>query len=116
MVRAVGAFGVIRWDGLRWHHEPPISTWVDAVAGPFDAVVSSIAIHNVREHATIRSIYGEIFNLLNPGGCFLNLDRMRPSVNEQLGWLREAGYQRVQQFWDSGKRAIVGGFRQSQRK
>ena len=31
-VRAVGVFGVIRWDGLRWHHEPPISTWVDAVA------------------------------------------------------------------------------------
>jgi len=90
--------------------------WSKKLKGPFDAVVSSIAIHNVREHAAIRSIYGEIFELLNPGGCFLNLDRMRPSVNEQLGWLREAGYQRVQQFWDGGKRAIVGGFRQSQRK
>ena len=85
--------------------------WSKKLAGPFDAVVSSIAIHNVREHATIRSIYGESFELLNPGGCFLNLDRMRPSVNEQLDWLREAGYQQVQQFWDGGKRAIVGGFR-----
>ena len=58
--------------------------WSKKLKGPFDAVVSSIAIHNVREHATIRSIYGETFDLLNPGGCFLNLDRMRPSVNEQL--------------------------------
>ena len=87
--------------------------WSKKLEGPFDAVVSSIAIHNVREHATIRSIYAECFELLNRGGCFLNLDRMRPSVNEQLDWLRQAGYQQVQQFWDGGKRAIVGGFRQS---
>jgi tRNA (cmo5U34)-methyltransferase len=88
--------------------------WSKKLEGPFDAVVSSIAIHNVREHATIRSIYRESFDLLHPGGCFLNLDRMRPSVNEQLDWLREAGYQQVRQFWDSGKRAIVGGFRHAQ--
>jgi hypothetical protein len=31
-VRIVGAFGVLRWDGLEWHHEPPIGTWIDAVA------------------------------------------------------------------------------------
>jgi hypothetical protein len=30
-VRASGAFGVLRWDGLAWHHEPPIRTWIDAV-------------------------------------------------------------------------------------
>jgi DNA integrity scanning protein DisA with diadenylate cyclase activity len=29
-VRIVGAFGVLRWDGIRWHHEPPISSWLDA--------------------------------------------------------------------------------------
>ena len=90
--------------------------WGKKLKGPFDAVVSSIAIHNVREHATIRSIYAESFDLLKPGGCFLNLDRMRPSVNEQLDWLREAGYQQVQQFWDGGKRAIVGGFRHPRQK
>ncbi|HEY0723162.1 MAG TPA: class I SAM-dependent methyltransferase, partial [Pyrinomonadaceae bacterium] len=90
--------------------------WSKKLNGPFDAIVSSIAIHNVREHATIRSIYAESFDLLKPGGCFLNLDRMRPSVNEQLDWLRNAGYLQVQQFWDGGKRAIVGGFRQSGKK
>jgi hypothetical protein len=31
-VRLVGAFGVMRWDGLSWHHELPISTWIDAVS------------------------------------------------------------------------------------
>jgi hypothetical protein len=31
MVRLVGDFGVLRWDGLSWHHEPPISTWIDSL-------------------------------------------------------------------------------------
>jgi hypothetical protein len=31
-VRVAGSFGVLRWDGLAWHHEPPLSTWIDAVA------------------------------------------------------------------------------------
>ena len=30
-VRLVGGFGVLRWEGLSWHHEPPVSTWVDAM-------------------------------------------------------------------------------------
>ena len=34
-VRVVGGFGVLRWDGYRWHHEPPVSTWIHTViAGP----------------------------------------------------------------------------------
>jgi hypothetical protein len=31
-VRVVGSFGVLRWNGLRWHHEPPVGSWIDAVA------------------------------------------------------------------------------------
>jgi DisA bacterial checkpoint controller nucleotide-binding len=31
-VRIAGSFGVLRWDGLSWHHEPPVSRWIDAVA------------------------------------------------------------------------------------
>ncbi len=31
-VRIVGPFGVLRWEGLRWHHEPPITTWLDALS------------------------------------------------------------------------------------
>jgi hypothetical protein len=31
-VRVVGSFGVLRWEGLWWHHEPPVSSWIDVVA------------------------------------------------------------------------------------
>jgi hypothetical protein len=30
-VRVVGDFGVLRWEGISWHLEPPVSSWVDAV-------------------------------------------------------------------------------------
>jgi hypothetical protein len=30
-VRVAGPFGVLRWAGYGWHHEPPVSTWLDAV-------------------------------------------------------------------------------------
>jgi hypothetical protein len=35
-VRIVGPFGVLRWQGWSWHHEPPISTWIDAVTASPD--------------------------------------------------------------------------------
>jgi hypothetical protein len=31
-VRVVGSFGVLRWRGYGWHHEPPVRHWLDAVA------------------------------------------------------------------------------------
>ena len=89
--------------------------WSKKVDGPFDAVVSSIAIHNVRSHDIIRSIYGEIFSLVRPGGCFLNFDRMTPSLDQQLKWLRDAGLDNVKCFWDGGRRALLGGFRQERK-
>lgn len=33
VARIVGDFGVLRWEGLQWHHEPPVSTWLDALSG-----------------------------------------------------------------------------------
>jgi ubiquinone/menaquinone biosynthesis C-methylase UbiE len=85
--------------------------WSRKIEGPFEAVVSSIAIHNVRSHDVIRAIYGETFSLVRPGGCFLNFDRMTPSLEEQVKWLREAGFDKAKSFWDGGRRALVGGFR-----
>lgn len=32
-VRLVGEFGVLRWDGVGWHHEPPVKPWVRALVG-----------------------------------------------------------------------------------
>jgi hypothetical protein len=35
-VRIVGPFGVFRWQGFSWHHEPPIRGWIDAVSASPD--------------------------------------------------------------------------------
>jgi len=31
-VRVVGTFGVLRWEGFGWHHEPPVRSWIDVIA------------------------------------------------------------------------------------
>jgi ubiquinone/menaquinone biosynthesis C-methylase UbiE len=85
--------------------------WHRKMKGSFDAVVSAIAIHNVRSPEIIKSIYDETFALLRTGGCFLNFDRMTPSKKDQLTWLEQAGFSDVQCFWDGGRRALVGGYR-----
>lgn len=83
--------------------------WSRKIDGPFDAVVSSIAIHNARSPDIIRSIYQETFSLLKPGGGFLNFDRMTPSRDQQMAWLKAAGFANVKCLWDGGRRALVGG-------
>ena len=50
--------------------------WPKAFTGDFDAIVSTIAIHNVRFPDRIRAIYSELFPLVRPGGCFLNFDQV----------------------------------------
>ena len=44
------------------------------VAGPFEAVVSAIAIHNIGYPERIQAIYRELLPLVKPGGCFLNVE------------------------------------------
>jgi len=85
--------------------------WNKALTGQFDAVVSSIAIHNVRVPEKIRSIYKEVFPLVKPGGCFLNLDLIFSTVKKQTQWLRDAGFEDVDCFWKSRDTALFGGFR-----
>ena len=80
------------------------SGWRRKIKGPFDAVVSAIAIHNVRSPEIIKSIYHETFSLVKTGGRFLNFDRMTPSKQDQLTWLEQAGFSDVQCFWDGGRR------------
>ena len=30
-VRVVGPSGVLRWEGISWHHEPPLTSWLNAI-------------------------------------------------------------------------------------
>jgi hypothetical protein len=53
-VRIVGEFGVLRWDGLSWHLEPPVSAWIDVFsacgiagdAGVMEALLE-FAVHDL---------------------------------------------------------------------
>jgi tRNA (cmo5U34)-methyltransferase len=89
------------------------------VGGPFDAVVSGLAIHHLEDERK-RSLFEEIHALLKPGGVFANLElvasadprqheRFRQEIGrleddpsdrlaglcEQLAWLRDAGFRGV---------------------
>jgi ubiquinone/menaquinone biosynthesis C-methylase UbiE len=85
--------------------------WSRAIPGSFDAIVSSIAIHNVRVPATIEEIYKEVFQLLKPGGCFLNVDLVFVPLSKQLGWLRAAGFSEAKSYWQEAREALFGGKR-----
>lgn len=103
--------------------------------GRFDAVVSSFAIHHL-EHERKRSLYGEVFDLLEPDGVFANFEHVasatprlhlaffaaidEPIENEdpsdrlldvetQLGWLREIGFDDVDCHWKWLEMALLVG-------
>jgi SAM-dependent methyltransferase len=103
--------------------------------GRFDAIVSSFAIHHL-EHERKRSLYGEAFDLLQPGGVFANFEHVasathrlhlaffeaieEPIENEdpsdrlldvetQLGWLREIGFDDVDCYWKWLEMALLVG-------
>lgn len=86
--------------------------WSKLVPGPFEAIVSSIAIHNVGSPNIIRGIYEDAYPLVKPGGCFLNFDRHHPPIEEQMKWLRGAGFKDVRRFWQDPNRALFGGFKE----
>jgi SAM-dependent methyltransferase len=103
-------------------------------AGPFDAVITSLAVHHVSDERK-RTLYAEIAQLLAPGGVFCNLEivasptqalheqwrdemgaRDDPAdvlcdMATQLAWIRAAGLDNVDCIWKWRSLALLRGER-----
>jgi ubiquinone/menaquinone biosynthesis C-methylase UbiE len=117
--------------------------WIAEVPRELDAVVSARAIHNLRKLKLIGPVYSQIFELLRPGGLFLNIERVNfstpalrrhyrelqvktrgrvakmdgaaPSLLQQFRLLKRAGFRDIDCFWREGNTAIVGGFKKERK-
>lgn len=106
--------------------------------GTFDAVVSSLAIHHTLDPRK-REIFAEVLGLLRPGGVFANLEHVASAtpalheqfrlalglsvedvedpanhlalVEDQLPWLRQAGFVDVDCVWRWRELALLVGWR-----
>ena len=115
-------------------HEHDLDDPLPKALGSFDLVVSSFAIHHCVPERQ-RALYGEVFEHLNAGGRFVNLEHVAsptPALHEeflaaldaeedpsnklvavetQLGWLRDIGFVDVDCFWKWRELALLSGRR-----
>jgi tRNA (cmo5U34)-methyltransferase len=92
-------------------------------AGPFDLVVSALAIHHL-DAAGKRDLFARVRRALGPGGRFVLADVVVPDdptdattpltpgfdlpdrIDEQLGWLADAGFA-AEAAWARGDLAVL---------
>jgi SAM-dependent methyltransferase len=109
--------------------------------GEFDAIVSSFAIHHCTDERK-RKLYSEIYAALADEGVFCNLEHVAPgsqqlhmrflralgiteadedpsnklvSVETQVEWLREIGFEDVDCHWKWLELALIGGIKKKRR-
>jgi tRNA (cmo5U34)-methyltransferase len=77
--------------------------WRDAVAAhaPFDAIVSSFAIHHLEDERK-RALYGELLDLLAPRGTFAHIEHVAPDTPWMTHAFEEA---MIDAIWDFGRRS-----------
>jgi len=113
--------------------------WITNLPRQLDAVVSARAIHNLRKLKLIGPVYGQVHELLRPGGVFMNIERVNfatpalrrhfrelqiktrghaakmdgaaPSLAQQFSLLKRAGFRDIDCFWRETNTAIIGGFK-----
>src|SRR5205085_63033 len=83
--------------------------WAKQVGGPFDLVVSGIAIHNLENMGAIANCYEGIHGLVKPGGCFIDYDYFDRAGGIALHqhMLRVAGFRNVEVLWHEHPTAVV---------
>jgi ubiquinone/menaquinone biosynthesis C-methylase UbiE len=93
------------------------SGWLDDLGEPFDAVLTATALHWLPERR-VKSLYAEVYSVLNPGGVFSNADHMAdpglpgltPKLDELRKASREAQYENGdalswEAWWDAARRS-----------
>ncbi len=146
LARAGARLGADGWTAVRGDLSTP--SWLGELPeGPYDAAVSSYAIHHLTSERK-RALFGEVFSLLEPGAMFVNMDvvsidgpleglfdeeiiaraaAMHPGseherdepfddhgedrpdpAEDQLAWLREAGFAPVELQFKWAEGAIFG--------
>jgi SAM-dependent methyltransferase len=83
--------------------------WTGRVGGPFDLIVSAIAIHNLRAGDAIAACYRGIAGLLKPDAPFLDYDLFAHAggIDTHIGMMQQAGMVKVTCTYDDGHAAII---------
>jgi trans-aconitate methyltransferase len=135
-------------DGRVRYQRADLST--DTLAGPWDLVISALAIHHLADKDK-RSLFKRVHEWLSPGGLFINAEQVLgptsrqeqqyralwerqirangvddagvqranermafdqcSTVADQLGWMREAGFARVDCTFKAWRFAVMAGWK-----